>query len=63
MTSLSDGTLVTGSAVQAGVARFFRNSEHAVFLISSADFFVFYDSAALRQLSRPGQRMGYRALP
>ena len=30
-------------------SRVFHNSEHAVFLISSADFFV-YDSAALRQL-------------
>jgi glycosyltransferase involved in cell wall biosynthesis len=32
-------------------SRLFRNSEHAVFLISSADFFM-YDGAALRKLRR-----------
>jgi glycosyltransferase involved in cell wall biosynthesis len=32
-------------------ARLFRQSEHAVFLVSSADFYV-YDAAALRELKR-----------
>lgn len=35
-------------------SRIFRNSEHAVFLISSADFFV-YDAAVLRQLRNRGK--------